>query len=288
MICCPNCGKENADDCQTCYHCLQPLKKSARKDPAPKTAAKGPAAACPACGADNDPDAAFCDQCGLSMSQEPEAPGCPECGGKVEEIEGGRGVCTRCGVELAQNSSPEPEQKPEEPPRKESVEPKSVGAVAPIAPELSQRLSRMILEKVDAGMALEPAVETSCRECLGVAAEAAPKEEEKLTACPVCGKGNSPEAPLCAECGISFRPAWDTIVCPRCTKPCSSDTCSCGAIMTLSKLLSYVDDSVLKVCPRCKNLLTKPAKECPTCACDVLPAERLKAYAAEHQEQSAA
>jgi hypothetical protein len=49
--------------------------------------------------------------------------------------------------------------------------------------------------------------------------------------------------------------------------------------MTLSKLVGFVEPSVLHVCPRCKQLLTVDTKECPTCACDVISADRLKAYA---------
>ena len=56
--------------------------------------------------------------------------------------------------------------------------------------------------------------------------------------------------------------------------------------MTLSKLVGYLEPSVLQVCPRCKQLVTDDRKECPTCACDLIPADRLKAYASEHQEQT--
>ncbi|MCX5795924.1 MAG: zinc ribbon domain-containing protein [Elusimicrobia bacterium] len=275
MIRCPKCGKDNNDGCQVCYHCLESLKKAPRESPAPEPSqtVKAPASACPACGADNDADAAFCDQCGLPMSNSPEPAGCPECGGKVEESGDGRGVCTECGVELAEHPSPAAAAQ-EETPAAESP-------TAPAPHDLSQILSRKILEKLEAGMPLELAVETSCQECLPDAAGAAPKEDA-LAACPVCGTGNSPQAPRCQDCGISFEPARRPIPCPRCAKPCSEDTCPCGAIMTLSKLAGFVDPSVIRVCPRCKQLLTVDRKECPTCACDVISADRLKAYVSAH------
>lgn len=277
MIRCPKCGKDNAEDCAVCYHCLSSLKqspdRSAQPQPAPRSEPAAPAtpatAACPACGADNDVDAAFCDQCGLSMSEEPE--GCPDCGGEVQAAGDGKGVCTKCGAQLSEQPSPTPAILPVA----------ELPACCPAPADLSRLLSGKILQKLDAGMALELAVQTSCEECLSGSED--PAEAGGLAACPVCGTGNPPQARLCRDCGISFSTAGRPIPCPRCTKPCSGDTCACGAIMTLPKLLSYVDDSVSYVCPRCKHLLTVKAEECPTCAGNVIPADRLKACAAEER-----
>ncbi len=57
---------------------------------------------CPGCGAANDAQARYCDQCARPLARPAaDAPedACPACGGKVDE-EGGRHVCAGCGLEF--------------------------------------------------------------------------------------------------------------------------------------------------------------------------------------------
>jgi predicted amidophosphoribosyltransferase len=268
MISCPKCGKENNDDCVVCYGCLEPLKKSPRTAPAPQEAPHaGPA--CAECGAPVDGDADFCDQCGHPLHPVPEAAGCPECGGKVEETGDGKGVCTECGEELMEKPADDPE----------PAEVESAQETATLPPDVSRILSQLIKDKIRAGVPLDLAVDASCRECLGTP----PTDEtpaERQEPCPVCATKNAEDADLCAGCGLAFEALNKDISCPRCALPCSGDTCACGAILTLPKLIEFLEPSVQQICPRCKQLFTGKATECAVCGADLLPAERLKAYAA--------
>jgi len=60
----------------------------------------------------------------------------------------------------------------------------------------------------------------------------------------------------------------------------SGDKCECGAIMTLPKLLEYVEPSVKFVCSRCKAPYAVFQTKCPDCGGGLLSADRLKAFAA--------
>lgn len=104
MITCPRCGAENKDDAPVCRMCATPLDAAAAAPVRPAAPAvpdmpatvlipspgapgleapggRAPAgkAICPACGATNDADWAFCQQCGsrLAAAQAPAAPAQP-------------------------------------------------------------------------------------------------------------------------------------------------------------------------------------------------------------------
>jgi DNA-directed RNA polymerase subunit RPC12/RpoP len=234
--------------------------------------------ACSKCGRENDDDASFCDQCGAALervAQESEAAeaassndeegDCPDCGGRVEEVEEGKGVCVRCGAELIAKE----------------------GEAAPAAVELSpgQKLSRIIKLKLAAGMPIDFAIDSGCEEFLAdpanpQGADAQPAKAE-LVACPVCGQENEKSAARCGGCGIVFKARGITVECPRCMTPSSDGKCSCGAFLTLPKLLEVVDPSVMYVCPRCRQLFNAVTVNCTDCGAAVLLADRLKKHAAK-------
>lgn len=225
---------------------------------------------CPACKAENDEDAAYCDQCGQHLnptaagSDTPEG-GCPACGGVVENRGGGLGVCKGCGLELHEAEG-------EAPPRP------SFDAAA------AARLTAAILRATGAGAPLEKAVADACREVLG-AAPAAPGEPAEggaggLEPCPLCGAGCAGDAPRCPGCGIWFARPRAPQPCPRCERETAGDACECGAILTLPKLLQYLEPRVRAVCSRCKAPYAAAHPKCPDCGAGTIPAERLKAFAA--------
>jgi predicted amidophosphoribosyltransferase len=223
---------------------------------------------CPACKAENEEDAVYCDQCGQPLAA-PEGVadgvegGCPACGGVVESRGGGKGVCRSCGLELYETAG-------EAPPAKADA-----GAAA--------RLTAAILEKTGAGMTLEKAVADSCREAFAAPADAA-REPGEPQACPLCGADCPDEAKKCVGCGIWFHAFRTPQPCPRCERPVSGDKCSCGAIMTLPKLLQYVEPSVKFVCSRCKAPYAVFQAKCPDCGGGLVSADRIKAYAAGEAE----
>lgn len=100
--------------------------------------------------------------------------------------------------------------------------------------------------------------------------------------CPVCGEGNAAGALDCAGCLIGLKPSREPRACPKCSAETSEDKCDCGAVLTLAKLLSYVDPSVKVVCSLCKQPFTVDRRECSDCGSETLPAASLKAYAAAH------
>ncbi|MFI5360338.1 MAG: zinc ribbon domain-containing protein [Elusimicrobiota bacterium] len=219
---------------------------------------------CPACKAENDEDAAYCDQCGQHLieatgSETPAEGGCPACGGVVEDQGGGKGVCADCGLELSEAKSAAPSVKAD------------AGAV--------ERLTAAILEKTGAGLPLEKAVAEGCREVFSAAA-AQPHEHGEPQECPLCGAECPDEAKSCGGCGIWFHGFRTPQPCPRCDRLVSSDKCECGAIMTLPKLLEYVEPSVKFVCSRCKAPYAVFQTKCPDCGGGLLSADRLKAFAA--------
>ncbi|HEX4047188.1 MAG TPA: zinc ribbon domain-containing protein [Elusimicrobiota bacterium] len=227
---------------------------------------------CPACKAENDEDAAYCDQCGQPLSQpardEGSAEGgCPACGGAVEHRGGGTGVCTSCGLELHEAEGA--------PPVKADA-----GAI--------ERLTQAILRKTGSGLAIEQAVAEGCREVFSApegepaqgetAPAAAPAETQ---ACPLCGAECPDEAKKCGGCGIWFHGFRTPQPCPRCERMTSGDKCECGAIMTLPRLLKYVEPAVRFICSRCKAPYAVSQPKCPDCGGGLLSADRIKAFAAE-------
>ncbi|MBI3300042.1 MAG: zinc ribbon domain-containing protein [Elusimicrobia bacterium] len=104
-----------------------------------------------------------------------------------------------------------------------------------------------------------------------------PETGEK-TPCPVCGTENAGKR--CKGCLLNFEKSHEPLPCPKCEAEATGDTCSCGAILTLPKLLSFLDKSVRVVCPVCKQLFTVERKECSDCGAETRSADSLKAFAA--------
>ncbi|HBL19234.1 MAG: hypothetical protein A2X36_03050 [Elusimicrobia bacterium GWA2_69_24] len=105
-----------------------------------------------------------------------------------------------------------------------------------------------------------------------------PADGPKLP-CPVCALENPQDAARCGDCGIVFKKRPGLLVCPRCSAECSDDKCGCGAILTLARLVEYVDESVQSVCPVCKSLFSVRRDACSDCGSELEPAADLKAYA---------
>ncbi|MBI5622462.1 MAG: hypothetical protein HY924_01650 [Elusimicrobia bacterium] len=118
------------------------------------------------------------------------------------------------------------------------------------------------------------------------AAEAAPETqpaEPERTPCPVCETLNRESAACCKGCGIVLGKLPRRVTCPRCQAESSDEKCDCGAVLTLSKLLEYVDDSVKVVCPVCKGIFATNRDTCSDCGAALRPADSLKSYAAARQ-----
>lgn len=221
---------------------------------------------CPACKSENREEAAYCDQCGQHLL--PPQPGeegdgdCPACGGKVVSQGDGKGVCHGCGLELVET--------PEEP-----AAPKAdAGAV--------ERLTALILEKTRAGLPVESAVAEGCREVFEAPALPAAAPEGAPLPCPLCGAENPESAESCASCGLWFHELRRPAPCPRCERMVTGrGKCECGAIVTLPKLLEFVERSVRWVCSRCKAPYAQPQPKCPDCGGGLLSADRIKAFAAD-------
>jgi predicted amidophosphoribosyltransferase len=223
---------------------------------------------CPACKAENDDDAAYCDQCGQPLTAPESVPedaggACPACGGVVESRGDGKGVCRSCGLELFETEADEPS----------SADP---GTVA--------RLTAAILRGANAGVPLEQAVADGCRE---VFAASAPKDAPPAPAaagepliCPLCGAEGPAHAERCAGCGLWFGEPHGAHACPRCDREVRGGKCECGAILTLPKLLEYVEPAVRFVCSKCKAPYAVSQPKCPDCGGGLLSAERIKAFAA--------
>ena len=226
---------------------------------------------CPACKAENDEAAVYCDQCGQHFSGPAESEegaegGCPACGGVVENRGGGKGVCRSCGLELFETPG-------EAPPAKADA-----GAI--------ERLTAAILKKSGAGVSLETAVAESCREVFAAPADGPAEkmhEPGRTYPCPLCGAECSEEAPRCVGCGIWFEGFRTPQPCPRCELPVAGDKCECGAIMTLPKLLHYIEPSVRFVCSRCRAPYSKFQEKCPDCGGGLLSADRLKSFMADRR-----
>lgn len=222
---------------------------------------------CPACRAENEDDAAYCDQCGQHLIAAPADGGegegaCPACGGAVESRGGGKGACAGCGLELTETAA----------------EPPSAKGDAGTA----ERLTAAILRKTSSGLALERAVAEACADVLGAPApEEAAKPAGAPVPCPLCGVENPDDAARCSSCGLWFTRLRSPQPCPRCERGVAGDgKCECGAILTLPKLLEYVERSVRWVCSRCKAPYAAARPKCPDCGAALLCAERLKAFAA--------
>ena len=217
---------------------------------------------CPACKSENEEDAAYCDQCGQHLAaagtpDDAESGGCPACGGVVEDRGDGKGVCAGCGLELTETPT----------------EPAPNGAV--------EKLTAAILRRTRAGVSVEQAVVEACRELYAPASEEeAPAPAVPAKPCPLCGAENPETAARCGGCGIWFRPPRPAEACPRCERPAPpGGKCECGAILTLPKLLEYIEPSVKFVCSGCKQPYAVFRQKCPDCGGGLISAERIKAFA---------
>ena len=99
--------------------------------------------------------------------------------------------------------------------------------------------------------------------------------------CPVCAAENPVGAALCGGCKLAFTKPRRPLACPKCSAESTEDKCDCGAVLTLSKLLSYVDGSVRVVCSVCKQLFTVDRAECSDCGGETRPADALKRLASK-------
>jgi predicted amidophosphoribosyltransferase len=219
---------------------------------------------CPACKAENDEDAKYCDQCGQPLTAPDDAGDgadgdCPACGGKVETDGDGKGVCSRCGLELVETAD------------------------APAAPQKADadaiaKLTAAILEKTGAGIPIDRAVAEGCREIFS-SAESAPAEADEPEPCPLCGVESPRSAAQCSGCGLWF--GNHKAPCARCGRASvAGGKCDCGAILTLPKLLQYIEPSVRFVCSSCRAPYAVNQPECPDCGGSLISADRIKAFAA--------
>ncbi len=222
---------------------------------------------CPACKAENDEEALYCDQCGQpltapAVSADGVEGGCPACGGHVVNRGDGKGVCSGCGLELFESAGEAP---------------KADAAAA-------ERVTTAILKKTESGTPFEKAVAEACREVFAAPAAAPEAEADHggTHPCPLCGAECSEKAPRCVGCGIWFDSLRSPQTCPRCERAVAEDKCACGAIMTLPKLLRYVEPSVRFVCSRCKAPYAVAQAKCPDCGGGLISADRIKAFAAGH------
>jgi ribosomal protein L40E len=147
-----------------------------------------------------------------------------------------------------------------------------------------ERLTARILAKARSGIPVERAVAEGCREVLGAPAQPAPqaeKGESKLAPCPLCGAPSPEDAEKCGGCGLWFDRLRSPQPCPRCERGVKGDgQCECGAILTLPKLLDYIEPAVRWVCVRCRAPYAVAQPKCPDCGGGLISAERIKAFAA--------
>ena len=227
---------------------------------------------CPACKAENEDDSSYCDQCGQPLAAPETAPAddgdaCPACGGVVESQGGGKGVCASCGLELFEAEE---------------------ASSAPTADEATvARLTAAILRGTSSGLPLERAVADGCREVFSATPPPSPSPEAmpakpaaKPLNCPLCGAEGPADAQKCGACGLWFGEPRGAHACPRCEREVQGGKCECGAILTLPKLLEYIEPAVRFVCSRCKAPYAVAQPKCPDCGGGLISADRIKAFAA--------
>lgn len=124
----------------------------------------------------------------------------------------------------------------------------------------------------------------ACLPCQDAGAASPAQDQESAEAekspCPVCETPNAVGAARCAACGIAFKKLTRPVACPQCSAESMDDKCGCGAVLTLEKLLEYVDDSIRVVCPVCKQLFSAKKDLCSDCGAALRSAGSLKKYAA--------
>lgn len=70
MMTCPNCGAENREGAPFCRMCAAPLDAASVNPPSLQSEAKPSQIICPVCKTSNEPDWAFCQECGYNLTQE--------------------------------------------------------------------------------------------------------------------------------------------------------------------------------------------------------------------------
>lgn len=200
---------------------------------------------CPKCPRQNSDEALYCDQCRTAVSPkvsgETLADPCPACGGGVREVPTMMAVCGDCGISLGEGGPD--------------------GAAGHVDGPAGAGSGRGVPDHEEPGT--EPAAD---------AGETSP--------CPVCGTENPARAAACSECRIAFGAGRRMLECPKCSERTDEEKCGCGAVLTLTKLLGYVDPSVKVVCALCKQLYTIDRPTCSDCGSETRPADALKARAA--------
>ncbi|MBI5595599.1 MAG: zinc ribbon domain-containing protein [Elusimicrobia bacterium] len=111
-------------------------------------------------------------------------------------------------------------------------------------------------------------------------AQDAAEEDGEKSPCPVCGTGNVETALQCGGCRIAFDKPRLPLACPKCEAETMDEKCACGAILTLPRLLGYVDASVKVVCSVCKQLFTVARDSCSDCGGETRPVDGLREHAA--------
>jgi hypothetical protein len=193
---------------------------------------------------------------------------CPACGGKVED-RGDTGVCTSCGLEL------------------KAVEDNDKTSSLTQAPGLAKALTASLARQLGAGVPLETAVERALLECGldGTGDGPAPASQARFFqgSCPICLAAETPGAAACGRCGISFN-ADGPVSCPRCANAARAQDgeCACGALLSLAAVRERFDDSVVRVCLKCKQLYSAPRQNCADCGGELVSADGLRAWIKTH------
>ncbi len=195
---------------------------------------------CPKCSRENDDKALYCDQCRTPVS--------PESQGAVLDED-----CPACGGEVREV-------------------PSTAAECSDCGLALGDGGPR------EGGGAAEPGASAKATAKPAVPTDAPAADDGDKSPCPVCGTENGTQAESCADCGLGFGAAVGS--CPKCSAEAEGDKCECGAVLTLARLLEYVDGSVKVVCSTCKQLFTVDRAACSDCGGPTRPADALKALSA--------
>lgn len=198
---------------------------------------------CPKCSRENDDKALYCDQC--------RTPVAPESQGAVLDE-----ACPACGGEV-----------------------REVPSTAAECSDCGLALGAGGPEEGHAGSEHDHGAPAKAGQKPAVVPAAPAPEDDEKTACPVCGTENGARSGGCSGCGLRFD-SRGAHACPKCEAEATGDKCECGAVLTLARLLEYVDGSVKVVCSTCKQIFTIDRAACSDCGGETRPADALKKLAA--------